>query len=252
MDAIAVQMVSFAGIYTNSIHRKIFPARNEKQLVLVGRYSSLAFAAIILPLPYAFGDMPQAMRFMWVTVPPMAIAFFLAVLWPRANRHGALASFLAAFGSILYAQYVQKWTGDEGLPKTVSLYLIAGTVAGVVVSLLTREEDTGRTRRFFLLLRTPVGQEQRLRDAGLVEVPGTGTYEEPAIVEPAGEQDLAAPVRTTATAIAESAARTDLAAPPIVLPKPSKQTVYGFLAVGAIALMLIAIVELLAWWLRNG
>jgi hypothetical protein len=124
------------------------------------------------------------MRFTFKTVPLMGIAFFLAVLWRRANRYGAMVSFVVAVAAMLYSQYQLGWGGDAGLPKTIMLYLSLGTLAGCVVSLLTPPEDSLRTGRFFLLLRTPIGQEQALRDAGLVEIPGTGTFEDPALDKP--------------------------------------------------------------------
>jgi Na+/proline symporter len=224
MDGITAQMVSFAGICTNSLHKKLFPGSSERKLLSVARWSSTVFALIVIPLAYAFTDVPAAMRFVFKTVPLMGIAFFLAVLWRRANRWGALASFLTALTAMLFSQYYLGWVGDAGLPKTITLYLSTGALAGMVVSLCTPPEDTGRTNRFFLLLRTPIGQEQILRDAGLVEIPGTGSFEEPAPDQPRGIPELG---------------RMRL----------SRATVYGFLIVGAIALILIALVMLVASWL---
>lgn len=231
MDNLSTFMVSFAGIYTNSLHRKLFPASSERTLLHAARGASLAFAVIVLPLAYGFTDVPQAMRFMFKTVPLMGIAFFLGVLWRRANRYGALASFAAALAAMLVSQFRFGWSGDAGLPKTILLYLIVGTAAGVVVSWLTPPENPGRLNRFFLLLRTPIGQEHLLRAAGLVEIPGTGSFEEP----PAG----------TVTEPAQG----DVIRP---LCRPSRVTVCGFLWVGAISLGLVGLVQWVAWWLSGG
>jgi Na+/proline symporter len=232
MDNVSTFMVSFAGIYTNSLHRKLFPTSGEPTLLRVARGASVAFALIVLPLAYGFTDMPQAMRFMFKTVPLMGIAFFLGVLWRRANRYGAVASFCAALAAMLASQYQFGWRGDEGLPKTILLYLLAGTAAGVLVSCLTPAEDPRRLNRFYLLLRTPIGEEQVLRDAGLVEIPGSGSFEEPA-----------------------SGRGLELAMGDVVirpLGRPRRGTVYGFLGVAVIALGLIALVQWVAWWLSGG
>lgn len=233
MDSITALMVTFAGIYTNSIHKNLFPQSSEGTLLKAARWASVGFALIVVPLSYVFTDVPEAMRFIFKTVPLMGIAFFLAVLWRRANRYGALASFVVAAGAMLYCQYYLDWSGDAGLPKTILLYVSLGTLAGGVVSLLTRPEDAGRTDRFFLLLCTRIGNEQVLRDAGLVEIPGTGSFEDPV-------KDGLLGVPTPGTA---AAARTAM---------PSKETVYGFLIVGAITLVLVGFVKLLAWWLQHG
>jgi SSS family solute:Na+ symporter len=229
MDNISTFMVSFAGIYTNSLHAKMFPGSSERTLLGVARWASVAFALIVLPLAYAYTDVPQAMRFIFKSVPLMGIAFFLAVLWRRANRYGAAASFLTALAAVLFSQYRLGWSGDEGLPKTILLYLALGSTAGVVASLLTRPENAGRLNRFYLLLRTPIGQEQVLRDAGLVEIPGTGSFQ-----EPAGDRSIGdgPPVRPFC--------------------RPGAATVYGFLAVGAIAVGLVGLVRLVAWCLEHG
>ena len=97
-----------------------------------------------------------------------------------------------------------------------------------MVSLLTPPENAGRTNRFFLLLRTRIGDEHVLRDAGMIEIPGSGSFEDP------GDD---APDRIGATAR---------------YCKPSKATIVGFLWVSVIAAALIATVKLLAAWLQTG
>ncbi len=230
MDNIATFMVSFAGIYTNSLHRRLFPAASERSLLGVARWGAVAFALMVLPLSYAFSDVPQAMRFVFKSVPLMGIAFFLAVLWRRANRYGALASFVAAVAAMLVSQYALGWHGDAGLPATILLYVAVGTTAGVVVSLLTPGEDAGRLDRFYLLLRTPIGQEHVLRAAGLVEIAGTGSFEEPAAAEPS---------ETPPTPVSPWS-------------RPSRATVWGFLIVSMIAVGLVGLVRLVAGWLAGG
>lgn len=228
MDTITTMMVTFAGTYTNSLHKKLFPQSNEDKLLRVTRFASIGYALMVIPLSYSFTDVPEAMRFIFKTVPLMGIAFFLAVLWRRTNRYGAFASFIVATGAMLVSQYHFGWGGDDGLPKTILLFVSMGTLAGIVVSLLTPPEDPGRTDRFFLLLRTRIGNEQVLRDAGLVEIPGTGSFEDPGIDQP------------NAVRMAPG------------FPKPSNETVYGFLIVSIIAVALVVMVKLLAWWLQWG
>jgi Na+/proline symporter len=119
------------------------------------------------------------MRFIWQTVPLMGVAWFLAILWRRANRWGAIASFVAAVIATSVAKFVYGWEGDAGLPATILLYLVCAILAGIVVSLLTPAESPERTAQFFLLLNTPIGQEQILREAGFRQTPGHDTFEMP-------------------------------------------------------------------------
>jgi len=189
MDNCAINMLSFSGIYTNSIHLPIFnPQSDEKRLLLVNRISSLVFAIVSLGLSFLFTDVPAAMRFLWQTVPLMGIPWFFAILWSRSNRWGAMASFLAATAASVTAKVYFQWEGDAGLPYTITLYLTSGIVVGIVVSLLTPPESPRRTKQFFLLLKTPIGQEHLLREAGFREAPGNGTFEMP-LEELGGDSD---------------------------------------------------------------
>ncbi len=231
MDNLAVFMISFAGTYTNSIHLKIWPRTPERHLVLTSRIASIAFAVLVIPLSYAFTDIPSAMRFMFQTVPIMGVSFFLAILWPRANRYGAVASFAAALLALLVAKYHFGWQGDSGLPATITLYLGVGIFAGLLISVVTPPEEPLRTRRFFLLIRTPVGQEAALRTAGMIEQPGTGTFSDPG------------------TGTADDLERAERS---LMLARARRESLHGFVWLTFIAIGLIALVWFLSRWLATG
>jgi hypothetical protein len=105
-------------------------------------------------------------------------------------------------------------------------------VTGVVVSLLTKPEPKGLVDAFYLCLKTPIGQEHVLREAGFVERPGGGTFDLPPDVE--SRQDLASYV-----------ARIDRR-------QVRKEAIYGFVAITAVMLGLLGSVILLARWLGGG
>lgn len=226
MDNCAVLMVSFSSIYTNSIHKRVFPrAVEEASLVRVARIASALFILLSVGLGFVFEDVPAARRFLWKTVPLMGIPFFLGLWWRGANRWGAFASFFAALAALAAAEFHFQWKGDEGLPKTITLFLSTGIGAGILVSLLTRRESRRSLDGFYLLLKTPIGREEELRQAGLVEVPGTGTFE--------------APPAAPAAADEKDSRHWEFA-------KPARSTVVGFLVVTAIMLAMLGGVKLLA------
>ena len=233
MDNCAVNMLSFAGIYTNSIHRRLLvrSAPGDERFLRVDRIAAICFSVVSIALSYLFSDVPAAMRFLWQTVPIMGIPFFLGLLWRRTNRFGAMASFVAALSAVLIAKYVLHWEGDAGLPGTIALFLGSGTLAGIVVSLLTPPETQARLDCFYLLLKTPIGQEQRLVEAGFTEIPGTGTY------EPPPEGQLA------------PAARGPWSANDAIHKKMRWQTACGVAAMTCIAAAMLVGVRLMAAWL---
>jgi Na+/proline symporter len=211
------------------------------------------------------------MRFLWKYVPLMGIAWFMAILWRRANRWGAIASFVAALAAAAVAQWVLKWEGDAGLPWTITLYLACGIGAGVIVSLLTRAESTERTEQFFLLLKTPIGQEQVLRDAGFRELPGKDTWELPVDVKPelrafpvipAGVPDERLSVdynSGAATAVAVAPNEVMTTAPRITVEEAlaridnhaaRRQSIAGFITMIAVIIVMLTGMIILANWLR--
>ncbi len=180
MNNKSVMMLSFAGLCTNNIYKKLWPhLSDEAHLLQLSRRISIAFALITISVALLFRDMTEAMRFTWLTVPLMGIPFFLGLIWRRANRYGAFASFLCALTAMLIGKYAFGWDGDAGLPKNIALFLSTGIAAGVVVSLISAPDPRRRIEQFFLLMRTPIGQEEFLLQAGLVRIEGTTTFESP-------------------------------------------------------------------------
>ena len=234
----AVFMLSFAGIYTNNIHKKIWPQlSDERALLRIGRVASILFAFLATLAAFAFTDVPAAMRFIWMTTPLMGVPFFLAVLWKRANRQGAFASFFVSLAAMLIGKYYFHWEGNAGLPKTITLFLTTGIAAGVLVSLATAPEQRRKLEQFFLLLRTPVGQEDLLHQAGLTEIPGTGSFELADETAPGVKKALTAEEIARLTPDRRRA---------------RMQTWVGFLSTIAILFTLLGSVILLARWLAGG
>ncbi len=235
MDNAAVGMLTFAGLYTNNIHRRLFSEKNdEKTLLRVNRISSLVFAIFSIPLAYTFTDVPAAMRFTWNTVPLMGIPFFLGLFWRRANRYGAVASFFSGLLAMLIANYGFGWTGDSGLPKSILFFLVTGFSAGIIVSLLTPPEPKRGLDQFYLLMNTPIGEEQRFLGSGLVEIPGTQTYE-PLEMREDGD-DLQSDISTSEKRGLDFS-------------RPDKETIWGAIVMVIVVITMLVSMVLLADWL---
>jgi hypothetical protein len=83
---------------------------------------------------------------------------------------------LGTFGTVMRAvlkpllgdvTWLGMYAEPKFLPQLVAAYLPLGVVGMVVGSLVGRVMDKERLDRFYLLLRTPVGHEDRLRKAGV-------------------------------------------------------------------------------------
>jgi Na+/proline symporter len=186
----------------------------------------------------------------------------MAILWKRANRWGAMASFVAAILAAGLANFAFNWKGDAGLPWTITLYLSSGIIAGVVVSLLTPPEDPRRTEQFFLLLKTPIGQEHVLREAGFRELPGNDTYEMPIdamTFPPVTEAPAHAfePTMATSGGVATAVAHAPAPAIPIAdamrmidLRQARRQARVGVIIFSIIVVVMLVGINILAAWLR--
>jgi Na+/proline symporter len=139
----------------------------ERQALMYARLGSLILLLAAGVIALNFEDVPQAMRFVWKVLPLTGIAFFMGILWRRANRYGAWASFIGATGALLLGQLGFGWNGDARLPRLILFYLGCGLLSGIVVTYLTPREDPKLLHDFYMRLGTPVGKERDLEEAGV-------------------------------------------------------------------------------------
>jgi hypothetical protein len=76
------------------------------------------------------------------------------IIWPRANRWGALASLLASLATNFVLYYATGQRLDHWDPNVFLASLAIGTIALVVASLLTTPEPRSRIDDFFERLET--------------------------------------------------------------------------------------------------
>jgi SSS family solute:Na+ symporter len=106
MSSLAATFNSASTLVTFDVYRTLRPAATEKQLVQVGRIVTVAMVGLsMLWVPfirYLSSEVYIYLQSVQAYIsPPIAAVFLLGVLWPRANRQGAIASLLA--GAVLGA-----------------------------------------------------------------------------------------------------------------------------------------------------
>jgi Na+/proline symporter len=131
------------------------PNRSDRHYLWVGRVSG--FIITMLGVFYAV-YLIESVLYTFLLTETLATFVGISVLgglmWPRANRWGALASLLAALVTnfTLYAITGQRL--DHWDPNVFLAALLAGTLALVVVSLLTAPEPAAAITEFFERLQT--------------------------------------------------------------------------------------------------
>ncbi len=87
-----------SSVMVNDIYKPLRPGRDERHYLKVARWTSLLAAVIgvlLVPLYMVHGSIYEAHGFfMALITPPMATALLLALLWPRYNATGAMATLV--------------------------------------------------------------------------------------------------------------------------------------------------------------
>jgi Na+/proline symporter len=167
--------VGAGALFTRNIYQRfISPDASDARRMRIARLSSAFTVVAGISLAILLPSLVAGLKLMWLSSAAFGIAFWCAVVWRGANRHGMFASLAVTISLMAITKVWLDWD----IEYQIALYLPAGFLTLIVVSKLTPSEDPERIRQFYTLLDTPVGDEARLRAEGVE------------IVEGADEQDL--------------------------------------------------------------
>lgn len=156
-------MINGGTLFTrNSWQQFVRPDAGEKEMILVGRASSLVVVLTGVAVALMVPSVIDGLKWIWKIMAFMGISFWMAIFWRKANRWGAYASVICTSGIAIGTQLLG-W----GFTEQVLLYLPVGFLVMIVVSALTPAEPKRVLDTFYSLLNTPVGHENRLREAGI-------------------------------------------------------------------------------------
>ncbi len=157
MSTSSAFMVSSGALFTEGIYRRhLVSGRPDAHYLLVGRLSGLAIS--LLGVAYAYFLIDRVLHAFLLTetmATYMGVGLLGGVIWPRANRWGALASVLAAYATNFGAAHALGRRFDHWDPDVFAWSLLAGVVALVVVSLLTPPEPATEQADLRRRLETP-------------------------------------------------------------------------------------------------
>jgi Na+/proline symporter len=176
MSSCDVFMISSSALFTENVYRRLKPDRDNKHYILVGRITAVVVVAGGVSFAFWLPGVVEGLEIFWKITPMMGIALWLGLFWRRTTPAGAWAATLAAFG-IWYLttcefliSFMSKVPGAETLrfvfvkgevpeiylPWQMLFYLAGGTLAGIVVSLLTKPVAQKKLDHFYALARTPI------------------------------------------------------------------------------------------------
>ena len=175
-------MIASSGLLTENIFKKLLPRMSARLYLFVARLTALLIVAAGVAIAYLLDDVVAGLELFWKISPMMGIAFWLGLFWRRATVAGAWAATLAALATwwLTSQQFFVSWLGglacteqlrfvfvkggvaEVYLPWQMVFYLSAGTVAGIVVSLVTKPVAEAKLDNFYALVRTPVGKDEEV------------------------------------------------------------------------------------------
>jgi Na+/proline symporter len=170
-------MIASSGLFTENIYRPLVPGRPQGHYVTVGRIASVVVVSGGVAFAYGLRGVVEGLEIFWKISAMMGIAFWLGLFWRRMTTAGAWATTLIAFGVMLFTSEIAFgehiiWDFNKHfaahlpqfmlfndklhLPWQMILYLGAGLVSGIVVSLVTQPVAKEKLDRFYALIRTPI------------------------------------------------------------------------------------------------
>ncbi|MHC4437914.1 MAG: sodium:solute symporter family protein [Planctomycetota bacterium] len=170
-------MIASAGLFTENIYRPLRPDRRQGHYVTVGRIASVVVVSGGVVFAFWLPGVVAGLEIFWMVSAMMGLAFWMGLFWRRTTVAGAWATTLVSFAVLLFTskiafgQYVlwdfnascahnlpdfMLYNGDIYLPWKMILYLSAGLVSGIVVSLLTKPVAKEKLNNYYALIRTPI------------------------------------------------------------------------------------------------
>ncbi len=194
MSACSNLMVNSGALFTRNIWLTYGnPSANDRQLLWAGRLSGLVLTTAAILFALMVGNVLQAFLFMETLAALFGVMFLGGILWRRANRFGAGAATIVAFLSYYGALYLTTCApGTAARPVDLSLAFARLFASGdwwahlqtgqwmlvykwlpgpfgfamllsfstlIIVSLLTKPEDSARLETFFDRMRRSTDRE---------------------------------------------------------------------------------------------
>ncbi|MFQ5606210.1 MAG: sodium:solute symporter [bacterium] len=161
-------MVSASALFTRNFYQVYFKQLSRRtDLLFIARVASAIVIIGGVVFAYYIPNVIFGMKVIWKITAYLGISFWFGVIWKNANRYGAWASFLVASIISVVVGDTFSWGLGWDFKYESALYLPAGFLAMIVVSKLTKPEPAEQLNKFYALLDTPVGEEERLKKQGV-------------------------------------------------------------------------------------
>jgi Na+/proline symporter len=164
-------MVGGSALFTRNFYQKYYRKdASDSHYLMVGRISSLLVVVGGVSFAIMIDTVVQGIEILWRLTAFLGIGFWMAIFWRRANRYGVWASVIVTLSITMVTGSSFSWGLGWGVAYQIMIYLPAGFITFIAVSMLTKPEPEEKLNKFYTLLHTPVGEEHKLVEAGITDV----------------------------------------------------------------------------------
>ncbi|RKY85454.1 sodium:solute symporter family protein, partial [candidate division KSB1 bacterium] len=171
-------MVSSSALFTENIYKPVLaPGRKDSHYMYVGRIVSAFVVLFGILFAYQLESVVNGLEIFWKVSALMGIPFLMGLFWRKTTSSGAWTSTLISFFILLFTSNISffghtlwdfnsvfaehlpdfmLWNGKLYLPWQMIIYLSAGFISCIVVSLFTIPEPEEKLDKFYACIRTPV------------------------------------------------------------------------------------------------
>ena len=191
MSTCSAFLVDSGALFTEGLYRqRLMPGKPDGHYLWVGRVSGLVITmAGVLYAMFLIDSVLYTFLLTETLATFVGISVLGGILWPRANRWGALASLLSALATNFLLYFVTGQRMDHWDANVFLAALLVGIVALVVFSLLTSPEPASKIDSFFTRLQTsatgPAGQNRLAHAAAASVASALAARQPPAAAEAA-------------------------------------------------------------------
>ena len=155
--------------------RTISPRKALKHYLLVSRFWAVATILLAAFSTHYIDSIEKYVKLVMTLLSFLGIPIYFGVFWRRANRTGmwlSLIGGIATYVAVVVVVMNREQTGffDAIKPAFVpAVFLSTGvSLLGMITGCMVgKADDILKKKRFYVIMNTPVGEEQRLVDAGI-------------------------------------------------------------------------------------
>ena len=176
-------MISSAALFTENIYKPLRTGLSDRHYIWVGRFVSVLVVAGGVAFAFWVPNIVKALEIWFMIAPMMGLVFWIGLFWRRMTVAGAWATtvtgflawwvttqpwfirMLAVFPVAEPLQLVWTEGGTETvyLPWQILFYGTVASLAGVLVSLITKPVDAEKLNLFYRLSRTPIHPDEQIQ-----------------------------------------------------------------------------------------